>query len=117
MPHHIVIVKNKPVTQAQLQSYFTQKKYTVSVTASSAKLQKIMQNQSVNLILLNINLPNKNSLMLTRALQKRSTVKIILVTKRSNQINRIVGLKMGANNYVTKPLKLRKLVVQVKNLL
>lgn len=67
MPHHIVIVEDEPVTQARLQSYFTQEGYTVSVTASGAGLREIMQNQPVDLILLDINLPDENGLMLTRA--------------------------------------------------
>ena len=76
MPHHIVIVEDEPVTQARLQSYFTQEGYTVSVTASGAGLREIMQNQPVDLILLDINLPDENGLMLTRALRERSTVGI-----------------------------------------
>ena len=60
MPHHIVIVEDEPVTQARLQSYFTQEGYTVSVTASGAGLREIMQNQPVDLILLDINLPDVN---------------------------------------------------------
>lgn len=90
MPHHIVIVEDEPVTQARLQSYFTQEGYTVSVTASGAGLREIMQNQPVDLILLDINLPDENGLMLTRALRERSTVGIILVTGRSDRIDRIV---------------------------
>lgn len=78
---------------------------------------EIMQNQPVDLILLDINLPDENGLMLTRALRERSTVGIILVTGRSDRIDRIVGLEMGADDYVTKPLELRELVVRVKNLL
>lgn len=70
-----------------------------------------------DLILLDINLPDENGLMLTRALRERSTVGIILVTGRSDRIDRIVGLEMGADDYVTKPLELRELVVRVKNLL
>ena len=101
MPHHIVIVEDEPVTQARLRSYFTQEGYTVSVTASGAGLREIMQNQSVDLILLDINLPDENGLMLTRALRERSTVGIILVTGRSDRIDRIVGLEMGADDYVT----------------
>ena len=113
----IVIVEDEPVTQARLQSYFTQEGYTVSVTASGAGLREIMQNQSVDLILLDINLPDENGLMLTRALRERSTVGIILVTGRSDRIDRIVGLGMGGDDYVTKPLELRELVGRVKNLL
>ena len=113
MPHHIVIVEDEPVTQARLQSYFTQEGYTVSVTASGAGLREIMQNQPVDLILLDINLPDENGLMLTRALRERSTVGIILVTGRSDRIDRIVGLEMGADDYITKPFSLAVLRARV----
>ena len=116
MPHHIVIVEDEPVTQARLQSYFTQEGYTVSVTASGAGLREIMQNQSVDLILLDINLPDENGLMLTRALRERSTVGIILVTGRSDRIDRIVGLEMGADDYLPKPFSVQELIARVKAL-
>ncbi|PFF96134.1 two-component system response regulator TorR [Escherichia albertii] len=117
MSHHIAIVEDEPVTQARLQTYFTQEGYTVSVAANAADLRDIMDSQPVDLILLDISLPDENGLMLTRALRERSTIGIILVTGRSDQIDRIVGLEMGADDYVTKPLELRELVVRVRNLL
>ena len=117
MPHHIVIVEDEPVTQARLQSYFTQEGYTVSVTASGAGLREIMQNQPVDLILLDINLPDENGLMLTRALRERSTVGIILVTGRSDRIDRIVGLEMGADDYLPKPFNPRELLARIKAVL
>lgn len=117
MPHHLVIVEDEPVTRARLRDYFVQEGYQVSVTASAAGLRELMLLQPVDLVLLDINLPDENGLMLTRALRERSTVGIILVTGRCSQIDRIVGLEMGADDYVTKPLELRELVVRVKNLL
>jgi two-component system torCAD operon response regulator TorR len=117
MSHHIVIVEDDPVTQARLRDYFVHEGYQVSVAQSGAGLKEIMLLQPVDLILLDINLPNENGLLLTRALRERSNVGIILVTGRSDQIDRIVGLEMGADDYVTKPLELRELVVRVKNLL
>ncbi len=63
---------------------------------------ELAQNQPVDLILLDINLPDENGLMLTRALRERSTVGIILVTGRSDRIDRIVGLEMGGQT-ITSP--------------
>lgn len=117
MSHHIAIVEDDPVTQARLRDYFVHEGYQVSVTESGAGLKEIMLLQPVHLILLDINLPDENGLLLTRALRERSNVGIILVTGRCDQIDRIVGLEMGADDYVTKPLELRELVVRVKNLL
>ena len=93
MPHHIVIVEDEPVTQARLQSYFTQEGYTVSVTASGAGLREIMQNQPVDLILLDINLPDENGLMLTRALRERSTVGIIWLPDAAIGLTVLLGWK------------------------
>lgn len=69
MSHHIVIVEDEPVTQARLQAYFEQEGYQVSVAASGAGLREIMSQHAVDLILLDINLPDENGLMLTRALR------------------------------------------------
>lgn len=73
--------------------------------------------QTVDLVMLDINLPGEDGLLLTRELRARSTVGIILVTGRSDAVDRIVGLEMGADDYVTKPFELRELLVRVKNLL
>ena len=69
MSHHIVIVEDEPVTQARLQAYFEQEGYQVSAVASGAGLRDIMDQQSVDLVLLDINLPDENGLMLTRSLR------------------------------------------------
>jgi len=62
MSHHIVIVEDEPVTQARLQAYFEQEGYHVSVTASATGLREIMSQHPVDLILLDINLPDENGL-------------------------------------------------------
>ncbi len=117
MTHHIVIVEDEAVTQACLRHYFTQEGFRVSVASSGAGLREQLLLQPVDLVLLDINLPDENGLQLTRMLRERSAVGIILVTGRSDQIDRIVGLEMGADDYVTKPLDLRELLVRVRNLL
>ena len=117
MSHHIVIVEDEPVTQARLQAYFEQEGYHVSVTASATGLREIMSQHPVDLILLDINLPDENGLMLTRALRERSTVGIILVTGRSDQIDRIVGLEIGADDYIPKPFNPRELLARIRAVL
>jgi two-component system torCAD operon response regulator TorR len=67
--------------------------------------------------LVDINLPGKDGLTLTREIRSRSDVGIILVTGKDEQIDRIVGLESGADDYVTKPFDPRELLSRVKNLL
>ena len=68
-------------------------------------------------MLLDINLPGKDGLTLTRELRSVSSVGIILVTSKDDEIDRIVGLELGADDYVTKPFNPRELLVRAKNLL
>ncbi|MCV5976808.1 response regulator, partial [Escherichia coli] len=82
-----------------------------------AEMREVLQGGDVDLIMLDINLPGEDGLMLTRELRSQSDIGIILVTGRTDSIDKIVGLEMGADDYVTKPFELRELLVRVKNLL
>ncbi len=117
MMHHMVIVESDKAIQTQMRDYFAQRGYRVLLAANGADLREQMLLQPVDLVLLDIHLPGENGLQLTRALRERGAVGIILVTERNEPIDRIVGLEMGADDYVSKPLDLRELEVRVKNLL
>ena len=93
-PAHILIVEDDPVTRAKLAAYF-----------------------KADLLMIDIQLPGEDGLRLTRELRAQSDVGIILVTGRSDAVDRIVGLEIGADDYVTKPFEQRELLARVKNLL
>ena len=76
-----------------------------------------MERESPDLVLLDINLPGEDGLYLTRQLRAKLDVGIILVTGRTDDVDRIVGLELGADDYVTKPFNQRELLARVKNLL
>ncbi|MEJ2763702.1 two-component system response regulator TorR [Photobacterium sp. MCCC 1A19761] len=117
MSHHILVVEDEVVTRAKLVGYFENEGYQVSEADSGDQMREIMANERIDLVMLDINLPGEDGLLLTRELRSRSEVGIILVTGRVDSIDRIVGLEMGADDYVTKPFELRELLVRVKNLL
>ncbi|UXI02525.1 two-component system response regulator TorR [Photobacterium sp. TY1-4] len=117
MSHHILVVEDEVVTRAKLVGYFENEGYQVSEADSGERMREIMANERIDLVMLDINLPGEDGLLLTRELRSRSEVGIILVTGRVDSIDRIVGLEMGADDYVTKPFELRELLVRVKNLL
>ncbi|MCV5334200.1 response regulator, partial [Escherichia coli] len=85
--------------------------YKVSEAESGAEMREVLQGGDVDLIMLDINLPGEDGLMLTRELRSQSDIGIILVTGRTDSIDKIVGLEMGADDYVTKPFELRELLV------
>lgn len=117
MSYHILVVDDEVVTRTMVSCYFEKQGYHVSQASDGKEMHQIMNEQQVDLVMLDINLPGEDGLMLTRQLRSTSDVGIILITARDDSIDRIVGLEMGADDYCTKPLELRELLVRVRNLL
>lgn len=115
--YHIVIVEDDPVTRAKLAHYFLAEGYKVSEAGDGEQMRAIMRRQPADLLMIDINLPGEDGLKLTREQRERSDVGIILVTGRTDTIDRIVGLEIGADDYVTKPVEHRELLARVKGLL
>jgi len=115
---HIVVVEDEPVTRLKLVGYFEEAGYRVSETDSGKGLRDILSRDEADLLLLDINLPDEDGLVLAREQRSRSEeIGIILVTGRTDEVDRIVGLEIGADDYVTKPFSQRELLARVKNLL
>lgn len=95
-----------------------QQHYDVLAAGSLAELNDAMAEQPVDLIVLDLNLPDGDGLALCRELRARgSDVQIIMVTARGSAIDRVLGLELGADDYLTKPFEPRELLVRVRNLL
>ncbi|MEH0688720.1 two-component system response regulator TorR [Vibrio cholerae] len=117
MSYHILVVEDDEVTRRKLAGYFQTEGYQVSQAENGTQMRDVLSSSRVDLVMLDINLPSEDGLMLTRELRSQSDIGIILVTGRTDSIDKIVGLEMGADDYVTKPFELRELLVRVKNLL
>ena len=87
-----------------------------AVEVANGVLERI-SGDNIDLCLLDINLPGKDGLTLTREIRAKFDIGIILVTGKDNQIDRIVGLESGAVDYITKPFDPREVLSRVKNLL
>ncbi|KIC20098.1 response regulator [Leisingera sp. ANG-Vp] len=114
---HILIIEDEPVTRATLASYLDAQGYDVSQAETAEEAEKILEEQEVDLLLVDINLPGKDGLQITREQRGKSEIGIILVTGRDDEIDRIVGLELGADDYVCKPFNRRELLARLKNLL
>lgn len=113
---HILIVEDDPVTRTKLAAYFSAEGYRVSEAEDGARMHEILAGGPADVLMIDINLPGEDGLTLTREQRERSEVGIILVTGRTDSIDRIVGLEMGADDYITKPFDQRELLARVKNL-
>lgn len=114
---HILVVEDEPITREQVVSYFEEEGFLVSSTGSGDEVKKLLAENDITLLLLDIKLPGKDGLTLTREIRTDSDVGIILVTSKQEQIDRILGLESGADDYVTKPFDPRELLSRAKNLI
>jgi len=113
----ILIVEDEVASLNLLASYFEKENYVVYKASNGDDVGKLLNQHTVDVILLDINLPGKDGLALTREIRAKSDVGIVLVTHKDDDIDRIVGLELGADDYVTKPYNIRELFARVKNLL
>ena len=116
-PDHILVVEDEPITREQLVSYFEEEGFRVTSTGSGDEVHDLVKNNDIILVLLDIKLPGKDGLTLTREIRAQSDVGIILVTSKQEQIDRILGLESGADDYVTKPFDPRELLSRARNLI
>ncbi|KJS38555.1 MAG: hypothetical protein VR70_09630 [Rhodospirillaceae bacterium BRH_c57] len=114
---HILVVEDDPATQALVSAYLKDAGYTVSVAASGEAMRQVMARSRVDLVLLDLNLPDADGIQLAHALRRQSRMPIVIVTARSDARDRITGLELGADDYVTKPFHPRELVARVRNVL
>ncbi|WP_421847696.1 response regulator [Marinomonas sp.] len=113
----ILVVDDSSVIRETLESYFTEEGYTVSGAGTAEEAELLLAEQEFDLVLLDIRLPGKDGLTLTRELRTRSEVGIILVTGKQDDIDRIIGLECGADEYVSKPFNAREVLARGKNLI
>lgn len=114
---HILVVEDDPASRSLLVSHFENEGYRLSETDQAEHALSLIEHEDIDLVLLDIRLPGKDGLTLTRELRALSDIGIILVTAKGDEIDRIVGLELGADDYVTKPFNPRELLVRAKNLL
>ena len=117
MSGHILIVEDGRVTRMRLAGYLRGLGYRVTEVGDADEMEEVIETDPPELLLLDIGLEGKDGLTIIREQRARSRVGIILLTSRDEQVDRIVGLEMGADDYVTKPFDRRELAARIKNLL
>ncbi len=113
----ILIIEDEVVTRTTLASYLTAQGYDVFETESAEEAEALLAATEFDLLIIDVNLDGKSGLQMTREQRAKSNAGIILVTALSDDVDRIVGLEMGADDYVCKPFNRRELLARIKNLL
>lgn len=111
---HVLVVDDDPAVCALLQDYFGANDLRVSTAADGAGMQAVFDRESIDLVLLDVRLPGENGIQLAARLRERARVPIILLTGRAEEADRVMGLEMGADDYVVKPFSPRELLARVR---
>lgn len=112
----VLIVEDEIASLNLLASYFENEGYLTYKASNGDAATRLLDQKKINVVLLDINLPGKDGLTLLREIRSESKLGVILVSSKRDDIDRIVGLELGADDYVTKPYNPRELLVRVKNL-
>jgi two-component system, OmpR family, torCAD operon response regulator TorR len=114
---HILIVEDDPIASSTLAAYLGKEGYRVSTAPAGKTMGELFAQGDVDLILLDISLPDEDGFSLLREIRRQSQVGVIMVTGKGEDVDRIVALELGADDYVIKPFNMRELFARAKNLL
>ena len=114
---HILVIDDDPEIRKPLARYLERHGFRTSMAADGMEMDRVLATSSIALIVLDIMLPGENGLNICRRIQDMHQLPIILLTALAEDSDRIVGLEMGADDYVTKPFNPRELVARIKSVL
>jgi DNA-binding response OmpR family regulator len=114
---HLLIVDDDPEIRALILRYFGGHGFRVSAASDGVAMRMTIAEQAVDVVLLDLGLSGEDGLELTRYLRAHWTGAIVIVTGRGESVDRVVGLELGADDYVAKPFDLRELLARVRSVL
>ena len=114
---HILVVDDQQEICDVVQEYLTGEGYRVSTAHDGGGMRRALSQAPIDLVILDLMLPGEDGLTLARSLRSESGIGIIILTGRGETVDRIIGLEMGADDYLPKPFHLRELLARVKSVL
>jgi DNA-binding response OmpR family regulator len=111
---HILVVDDDAKVRALLRRCFEGQGFAVSEAENGAQLRAQLERHPVTLITLDLSLGEENGLDLAREIRTERSVPIIMLTGKGDAIDRVVGLELGADDYLAKPFELRELLARVR---
>jgi two-component system OmpR family response regulator len=114
---HIVVVDDEAPAREMVRDYLRLHGFEVTTCDGGASLRQLIARQLPDLIVLDLNMPEEDGLSIIRSLKREIAVPIIMLTGTAGAIDRIVGLELGADDYLAKPCELRELLARIRSVL
>ncbi|HYY33444.1 MAG TPA: response regulator transcription factor [Gaiellaceae bacterium] len=113
----VLVVDDEPIVREVVVSYLQREGYRTLEAADGDRARALVESESPHLVVLDVMLPGTDGLELCRWIRARSALPVIMLTARGDEADRIVGLELGADDYVTKPFSPRELAARVRTVL
>ncbi|BAT57833.1 transcriptional regulatory protein OmpR [Variibacter gotjawalensis] len=114
---HIMVVDDEAQTRDMVGDYLKMHGFRITLCDGGASLRAAFDKEKPDLIVLDLNMPEEDGLSIIRDLKQKSNVPVIMLTGTASPIDRVVGLELGADDYIAKPCELRELVARVRSVL
>jgi len=114
---HVLVVEDDPVIQRMLSEILGESGFSVAAVASAVDMDRVLGREEVDLVVLDVMLPGEDGFSICRRLRASSNLPILMLTALGQELDRVVGLEIGADDYVTKPFNSRELVARIRALL
>jgi len=114
---HIIIVDDEAPAREMVGDYLKMHGFAVTLCDGGKSLRRAIESSLPDLVVLDLNMPEEDGLSIIRDLKSRSNVPVIMLTATASPIDRVVGLELGADDYVAKPCELRELMARIRSVL
>jgi two-component system OmpR family response regulator len=114
---HIIIVDDEAPAREMVGDYLKMHGFTVTLCDGGNSLRSAIESGVPDLVVLDLNMPEEDGLSIIRDLKSRTNVPVIMLTATASPIDRVVGLELGADDYVAKPCELRELMARIRSVL
>jgi len=114
---HILVVEDDRPTRDLIARYLTDNHFRVSTAVTGAEGESALGRDPVDLVVLDLNLPDQDGLMLAKRLLAEHDIPIVILTGRTEEMDRVLGLELGADDYVSKPFSPRELLARIRAVL
>lgn len=113
----LLVVDDEPELRTLLKSYLSKEGYEVEAVADGVEADRYLAEHDTDLVILDLMLPGEDGLSIGRRLRQNKSLPIIILSARGEDLDRIVGLEMGADDYLTKPFNPRELLARIRSVL
>ena len=114
---HILVVDDDPHIRELLEEYLTENALRVSVAMSGKQMSEILSNEAIDLVVLDLRLSGEDGMAIARTLREQSAIPIVMLTGVRDEADRVMGLELGADDYLTKPFSPRELLARIRAVL